>query len=363
MKHLLLKRVLPTLSLCAAVFYDTMYYSTAASTVRLKQSSHLLSRIYLQRITHTSHVGQIRAQVTSTWGKSPTIKKKRVAGSFIFKIPNGDHTQAKVALFRRSNKVLTYAHKLAPCSGSVESHDASPLAAALREIQEETTLPASSLDLLRIGKPYSFVDEAVGREWIINPFAFRLKDKAEGGGGRGEEGIALDWEHVGVEWFDPMQVSASDGFGGVPRLVDSLRRVWLEYDLGLGAGGILSRDLQRLRDDHKTDAEELPGMAVSVLRSLIYQLGHHHPIDKNWWSKVRMTAWHICQARPSMDTEINSAMAESLDTINAVYTQDLTPADKIEHITEALDKQAAAVESVIRPKYVGNHIKKYFEDL
>lgn len=54
---------------------------------------------------------------------------------------------------------------------------------------------------------------------------------------------------MGVEWFDPMQVSGSDEFGGVPRLVDSLRRVWLEYDLGEDAGGILSRGLQRLRDD------------------------------------------------------------------------------------------------------------------
>lgn len=129
----------------------------------------------------------------------------------------------------------------------MEEDDASPLATALREIQEETTLTASSLDLLRVGKPYSFSDPSIGREWHINPFGFRLKEAAEGG--KGEEGITLDWEHDGIEWFDPMQVSASEEFGAVPRLVESLRRVWPEYDLGSEAGRVLTDGLQRLRND------------------------------------------------------------------------------------------------------------------
>ena len=113
----------------------------------------------------------------------------------------------------------------------MEKDDANPLATALREIKEETGLDATALELLRVGKPYSFIDEAIGREWTINPFAFRLKDITESYG-VGEKGIVTDWEHEGWEWYEPLQVNASEGFGGVPRLVDSLRRVWPEYDLG-----------------------------------------------------------------------------------------------------------------------------------
>ncbi|KAJ8124875.1 hypothetical protein O1611_g8765 [Lasiodiplodia mahajangana] len=235
-------------------------------------------------------------------------------------------------------------HKLALCSGSVEASDASPFAAALREIQEETTLPASSLDLLRVGKPYAFTDESIGREWNINPFGFRLKDATEGG--KGEEGIKLDWEHDGIEWFDPMEVSGSDEFGGVPRLVDSLRRVWPEYDLGSEAGGVLTEGLQKLRDDHEHGARELAGMAVSTLRDVVPQMDFSHPIDESWWSKVRMAAWHICQSRPSMGAAITSAMVKALSALKAIYHADVDKAAKIQQMTRALDQQLSDRRSV-----------------
>ncbi|GAP86761.1 putative translation initiation factor eif-2b subunit family protein [Rosellinia necatrix] len=275
----------------------------------------------------------------ATSGEGGAIQKRAVAGSFIFTIPDGDHKQAKVALFRRSSKVRTYQHRLAPCSGSVESDDASPLAAALREIQEETTLPASSIELLRVGKPYSFIDESIGREWSINPFAFRLKGTAEGG--KGEEGITLDWEHEGIEWYDPMQVNGSDEFGGVPRLIDSLRRVWPEYDIGSEAGRILTEGLRRLRDDHENGARELAGMAVSTLRDVIRPMSASGPIDESWWAKVRMVAWHICQSRPSMGVSITSPTVKALDAIRAVYITNVAAADKIQQMIQALDQHLA----------------------
>ncbi|KAI0105044.1 hypothetical protein GGR51DRAFT_520663 [Nemania sp. FL0031] len=309
-----------------------MYNGRIASLLRLRQSHQLL------------HCHQIGARAMATSGPTATIKKRVVAGSFLFKIPDGDDKKARVALFRRSGKVSTYQHKLAPCSGSVEASDASPFAAALREIQEETTLPASSLDLLRVGKPYAFTDESIGREWNINPFAFRLKDVTEGG--KGEEGIKLDWEHDGIEWFDPMQVSGSDEFGGVPRLIDSLRRVWPEYDLGLEAGIILTEGLQKLRDDHEHGARELAGMAVLTLRDVIRQMDLSHPIDESWWSKIRMAAWHICQSRPSMGAAITSATVKALSALKAVYHADADNATKIQQMTQALDQQLSDRHSV-----------------
>ncbi|CAJ2505861.1 Uu.00g132550.m01.CDS01 [Anthostomella pinea] len=268
------------------------------------------------------------------------IQRRAVAGSFLFKIPGGDEKQARVALFRRSAKVRTYQHKLAPLSGSVEAEDASPIATALREIQEETTLTPSSLELLRVGKPYSFTDESVGREWTINPFAFRLKDPTEGG--KGEAGITLDWEHDGVEWFDPLQVKESDEFGGVPKLVDSLRRVWPEHDLGSHAGKILTDGLQNLRNDHESGARQLAAFAISILKNLVNHMDYSTPVGELWWARVRMAAWHICKSRESMGAAITSAVVKALDRIEAIYLlQDLSPEDKVRRMVESMDSQLA----------------------
>ncbi|KAI0428454.1 hypothetical protein F5Y09DRAFT_312970 [Xylaria sp. FL1042] len=300
-----------------------MCHGSAFPLAWLKQSPRLVCRPSPQsttrRLNYTRQTGGLRAMTSSEKGAS--LEERSVAGSFLFKIPNGDRTQAKVALFRRSGKVKTYRHKLAPCSGTVEKYDKNPLDAAFREIREETNLPASSLDLLCFGKPYSFVDESINREWNIYPFAFRLKDIAEGG--KGEAGIALDWEHEAIEWFDPLQVNESDEFGGVPRLVDSLRRVWPEYDLGPEAGRALTEGLKRIRLDRQHGASELANVAVSTLRE-VTRLFLSHPVGEDWWPKVRMAAWHICQSRPSMGTAITGAIYCALDRIRLCYPNTCT---------------------------------------
>ncbi|KAF2964485.1 hypothetical protein GQX73_g9083 [Xylaria multiplex] len=253
-------------------------------------------------------------------------------------IRNGDATQARVALFKRSGTVRTYQHKWAPLSGSVEEHDATLLQAALREIHEETKLLPNSLDLLRVGKPYSLIDESVGREWIINPFAFRLKDASEGG--QGEEGIELDAEHERFHWFDPMQVNGSDEFGGVPRLVHSLRRVWPEYDLGSNAGRTLTEGIRKIQNDREHGARQLAGVAISTLRDVICQILHSQTMDESVWVKVRMAAWHICQSRPSMAAAITTTMVKALTTIRvACQLTDIPTADRISHINRELDGQ------------------------
>ncbi|RYP03110.1 hypothetical protein DL764_005371 [Monosporascus ibericus] len=283
----------------------------------------------------------------------PELKKRAVAGSFLFRYPDGDEKKAQVALFRRSGAVRTYQHKLAPISGSVEKDDANPLATALREIKEETNLDRHSLEPLRIGKPYSFVDESISREWTINPFAFRLKDKSEGG--KGEEGIMTDWEHEGWEWHDPSEVNESERFGGVPKLVNSLRRVWPEYDLGPDAGKALTSDLQRLRDDHESGARQLAGMAISTLREVIAKMDSS-AMDNTWWENVRMVAWHLCKnGRESMGAAITSALVAVLDRIESVLAQSLAPPEKIQRILQAIDEQATEREvstSRIRANFI-----------
>ncbi|KAI1333637.1 nagb/rpia/CoA transferase-like protein [Xylariaceae sp. FL0016] len=264
-------------------------------------------------------------------------EKRLVAGSFLFKIPDNDAKKARVALFRRSSKVRTYQHKLAPLSGSVEASDVNPLATAIREIQEETTLTTSSIELLRVGKPYSFVDDSIGREWSINPFAFRLKDVKEGG--EGEQGIVLDWEHDGIEWFDPLEINESDKFGGVPKLVNSLRRVWPEYDLGAAAARILTDRLQTLRDDHQSEARQVAAAALTALRAVIEHMDSSQSIDELWWARVRMAAWHLCKARKSMDAAIANVIVKALDRLEMIVRDHTNSTDKVSQMMKAIDNQ------------------------
>ncbi|UKZ83003.1 hypothetical protein TrVFT333_010804 [Trichoderma virens FT-333] len=214
------------------------------------------------------------------------LAKRAVAVSFIFQFPDGDASQKpRVALFRRSGKVNTYQHKYAPISGGVEATDATPLATAWRELAEETTLTSTSLRLFRQGKPYSFADASVGRMWTINPFSFILKSAKEGG--RGEEGITIDWEHEGYKWFDPDQVTDEESFQGVPRLKEN---------------------------DHASGARQLASAALEIYLDVIARLDTS---DRDtWWKNVRFTAWHLWKnGRESMGAPILSVVLSSLDII------------------------------------------------
>ncbi|ODA80910.1 hypothetical protein RJ55_03870 [Drechmeria coniospora] len=238
------------------------------------------------------------------------LKKREVAGSFIFKFPDGDASRRpKVALFKRSGAVSTYQHKYAPIAGGVEASDASPLATAWREIGEETGLTPSSLRLFRQGKPYSFGDPSVEREWTINPFAFILDAEPAA-----EARITLDWEHEGFAWFDPADVE-DDTFPGVPRLRESLRRVWFELDLGHDAGTLLGRGLRALQQDHESGARLLADKALGLFVDVLPRL-EATPTKDAWWRTVRTVAWHIWKnGRESMGAPILNALLAALAVI------------------------------------------------
>ncbi|KAH6609953.1 translation initiation factor eif-2b subunit family [Trichoderma cornu-damae] len=245
---------------------------------------------------------------------SQQLKRSAVAVSFIFRFPEGHvaNTRPQVALFRRSGEVNTYRHKYAPISGGVETTDANPLATAWRELCEETTLTSASLRLFRQGKPYSFTDTDVGRIWTINPFSFILKSPREGG--QGEAGIEIDWEHQGYRWFDPDEVTDDESFQGVPRLKESLRRVWFDIDLGKDAGGALAAGLRTLHDDHESGARQLASKALEVYLDVIPRI---EAGDRDaWWKNVRFAAWHLWKnGRESMGAPILSVVLSSLDIV------------------------------------------------
>lgn len=177
-------------------------------------------------------------------------------------------------------------HHLAPISGSIDQNE-SPVTAAWREIQEETTLTPRDIELWRRGKPYTFSDESAGRRWTIYPFAFRIKGPGEGG--RGEEAIKIDWEHEGWGWYDPADVKDNEHFGGVPRLADSLHRVWFEAHMSPEASQALRSGLEELKNDHQSGSHELTTIALKGFRDVLVYLRS----DEKWWETARIAAWHL----------------------------------------------------------------------
>ncbi|KAF4986217.1 hypothetical protein FDECE_16065 [Fusarium decemcellulare] len=287
-----------------------------AERSRFAYSTAMTTRLAAFKPKFIAQLSIIRAFSTTM----TSLKHRAVASSFIFKFPDDDTSQKpQVALFRRSDKVSTYRHKYAGVSGSVEEADENPLATAWRELQEETTLTSDSLRLFRQGKPFSFIDESIGRGWTINPFGFVLKSGTEGG--RGEAGIKIDWEHEGYEWFDPDVVSESDDFEGVPRILESLRRVWFNIDLGEDAGNTLGEGLIALQRDHESGARQLASTALEIFINVVRQLDTSS--RDQWWKNVRSAGWHLWKnGRESMGAPILNVILSSLTLIDRTLPPD-----------------------------------------
>ncbi|KAJ5316500.1 hypothetical protein N7508_001008 [Penicillium antarcticum] len=256
------------------------------------------------------------------------LQKRRVVSVFLF-------SKNQVALFRRSEKVRTYAHYLAPISGSLDLGE-SPLAAAWRELEEETTLSLRDVDLYRQGIPYVFADDSVNREWTIYPFAFRLKSRNEGG--HGGEAIRLNWEHQTWGWYDPAGIENSDRFEGVPRLKDSLRRVWFEGDMNQGTSKALKAGLEQLKTDHQSGSHELTTIAVKAYRHVISQM--QEDIDAEWWKTARTAAWHLSKSgRESMGTATMNAFLELMPDMEEIVHQNLSREVKWDRFLGVFDRQ------------------------
>ncbi|KKK15765.1 hypothetical protein ARAM_004284 [Aspergillus rambellii] len=267
-----------------------------------------------------------------------TLEKRAVVSSFIFGYPNEPCEEPVVALFKRSDRVSTYRHRIAPISGSISRKDKDPLAAAWREISEETTLTPSTVAFWRMGMPFTFADESVGREWTVHPFGFRLRSSAlGGGGGRGESAIRIDWEHEGWQWYNPTAVVNDEGFDGVPHLRESLRRVWFEGEMPDRVGRSLAAGLERLKNDHESGAQELTAIAGAVFRDLVVQM-ETTPDSLVWWETVRMTAWHLVKnGRESMGAATLNLLLVVLQDLEECWKLDTTSAQRLDRMLSVID--------------------------
>ncbi|KAL4925994.1 translation initiation factor eIF-2B subunit family protein [Aspergillus undulatus] len=276
---------------------------------------------------------------------SKGLEQRSVVSSFIFHFPNelSQSDNPLVALFKRSQKVNTYKHLLAPISGTISRTDPNALSAAWRELFEETGLDSNKLTFSRAGQPYTFTDESVHREWTIHPFAFQLKGTAIGS--RRDSAISIDWEHEGWEWFDPSHVLRDDGFEekGVPHLRESLRRLWLEGEVGVNekAGRVFRAGLERLKGDRESGSHELTGIALGVFREFLVQMRpamEEQNRGGTWWEVIQMAAWHIVKnGRESMGAATLNALLAILEEMEEVWRLDSNADWKLERMLTIID--------------------------
>jgi 8-oxo-dGTP pyrophosphatase MutT (NUDIX family) len=120
--------------------------------------------------------------------------------------------RGRILLLRRSDRVGSYRGRWAAVSGYLE--EPTPLAQALREIEEETGIAPAAVTLAAEGRPVAVDDETLQRCWVVHPFLFDLAAPPE---------IRLDWEHTAFRWASPAEFAR---LPTVPRLADALAACW-----------------------------------------------------------------------------------------------------------------------------------------
>ncbi|TVY45297.1 Ribose 1,5-bisphosphate isomerase [Lachnellula occidentalis] len=259
------------------------------------------------------------------------LRQRAVVSSFICTPPESP-SGFTFALFKRSQQVSTYPGKWAVCSGSIEPTDASPEDAAKREILEETTLSDADIVLLRKGKPFSLVDEALKTEWTIHPFAWQLKD--------GANPIKFDWEHTDYQFVKPEELASMDH---VPQLEVGLSRILVSPET--------EKDLAVLRNDHKCGAKALALKALELLSKAVQSKELASlSTSKEFWAELKWRAWHLAKnGRPSMGAAIEAGLFRTLDNIRHMF---LTSPGGIDSVPLPLLKSSteSAIETTIEAK-------------
>ena len=226
---------------------------------------------------------------------------KRVVSVFILRTSENGCKQ--VALFRRCDTMPSFPSHYAAVSGSIESSDASPLDAAARELDEETTICSETLgasssnggvgkDRLRtILRQGLHVDVPMSRSGVIRvyPFAFELP--------RGVE----DFDMRGTE-HDKMTFMRIDEFmESDARFVPMLKRAF--HHAFCGSFIDLPIPIREWEGDRVNGAAHLARLAVSLANS-----HHDTPICIGKHDTIS-AALSIAMLRPSMVPIVNAMVA------------------------------------------------------
>ncbi len=116
--------------------------------------------------------------------------------------------EGKILILKRSDKVRTYRGLWCGISGYVEKNE-EPIDTAYKEINEETGLLKTDVELIKQGEKISFSDTYKGEKynWTVFPFLFFKKNGK----------INIDWEHSEYRWISPSKL---EGYDTVPHFLD-----------------------------------------------------------------------------------------------------------------------------------------------
>lgn len=132
----------------------------------------------------------------------------------------------KIALFKRSSQVGTYAGAWAGLSGYVERL---PLDQAYIELQEETGLGRDDVELRGIGAPVLVEDPGLDRVWAVFPFLFERY---------GPRKITIDWETDSIEWVAPDDIKNRRIVPGLDRALAAVWPTFGDQELWTGLADI-----------------------------------------------------------------------------------------------------------------------------
>ena len=119
----------------------------------------------------------------------------------------------EVLLAQRSQRVRTYRGAWGGVSGYVEAR-VTAQEQAYTELSEEAGLARDDVELLRVGEPLAFRDDALAQNWVVHPFLFRLLHP---------EHLRSDWEADQFQWYAPTDLAT---LPTVPRLAEALAHVY-----------------------------------------------------------------------------------------------------------------------------------------
>jgi len=223
----------------------------------------------------------------------------------------------RVLLLRRSEAVGSYAGRWGAVAGHVapgpgESGEATPEAAARREIAEETGL-TDAVTPVRRGDPFAVADDDLGTRWRVHPFLFDCESTDVA---TNEETAAHEWVHATaiLDW-------------------DTVPDLWRSYDA-------VRPTVETVRADESHGSAYLSLRAVEVLRDEAGAAAHG--VTDASWDDVAATARALRDARPAM-TAVRTRVDRTMATAEA-----RTPAAVERAARAVLDDAADADERAAR---------------
>ncbi len=216
------------------------------------------------------------------------MQVKQVVTSFI-------HSEGKIIILRRSQKVGTHPQKWAGVSGYLEKKE-EPLTRALREIEEETSLTQGMLKLIKTSEPIGIPDSEADIFWVIYPHLFNTQ-KSE---------IKTDWEHTEYRWIYPRDLPKYDV---VPGLNETLQKVLPTPIENITRSREVIESVKMIDIDGAHSASWLALKAVKTLVQASEAYDTEMPYD--YLTHLKMIAQYLMNIRPSM-ASIHSQVGDLL---------------------------------------------------